>query len=158
MRHLRARLRRGPAVVGAIAAALCVLTAPTAAARTEAVRQIGDLTAYCSTVNTAELPREALSDYGIEPDVARGLLTCQVRPRDPAGEPATVAAGVTAEVHGIGEPPRAVTMRETESDGFTSYIGTYPVHSRYPLQFTVTIDVPERAPVSLELEDHDPRP
>ncbi|MBK81382.1 MAG: hypothetical protein CMQ43_10805 [Gammaproteobacteria bacterium] len=146
------------AILCITAAALSAMLPAAAGARTEAVREFDGLTAYCSTVNTAELSPESLSRYGVEPGADRGLLTCQVRPARAGAGPATLAADVEAQVHGLGEPPRAVAMRETESDGYISYIGTYAANSRYPLEFTVTIDVADAGSVALEMTDHDPRP
>lgn len=128
-----------------------------AAARAQQNRALDGLVARCTTVNTSTLPQASLERYGVGADEDQGLLSCVVQKRTPGQAPRNVEARVSAEYHAIGQAPEAIPMREVREHDLVTYLGTYAVPGRFPLQFRVSVTVPGAGTVELELDDRTPR-
>lgn len=133
--------------------AAATLPAGSALARAYHSQSLDGLIARCSAVNTTTLPAASLKQYEVEPDPETGLLSCVVQHQMPGAEPDNVQAQVEATYHPIAQPPEAIRMREVRRGDLVTYLGTYPVRSEYPLQFNITLAVPDVGNVEMHFTD-----
>jgi hypothetical protein len=128
-----------------------------AAARSDETFEFDGIEVRCSTINSATLPEASLERYDIDGSRDRGVLSCMVYRTSGDGPPENIRASVEAAHHSIGETPRPLPMRATEANDLVTYVGTYPVESQYPIQFSIDVDVAGQPPVSMDMRDLQPR-
>jgi len=66
-------------------------------------------------------------------------------------------ASIEVAHHSIGETPRPLPMHATEVNDLVNYVGTYPVESHYPIQFSIDVEAEGEPPASMDMRDLQPR-
>jgi len=94
----------------------------------------------CSAINSTQLPEESVSRHGIQPDPNTGVLSCV----------APLADSVTATYRTIGTAQQPVDMQREMKHTKPTWLGTYIVTSTFPVQFDITVSMPNKEPVVFE--------
>lgn len=96
----------------------------------------------CSAVNSTMIPAEVSQRYELDQSPGAGIFSCT----------AENIETLEATYRQPGFPPQPLVLNQFIENGYPTWVGNYPVNSRMPLLFDVTVQAVEAEPEKFGFE------
>jgi len=143
--------------VGASSLLLVATLPATALAGGQHTDTYADITVTCTSTNANSLPGEVITRYGLSKDDSYGVLSCVAQQLNEDGLPENLSTSTTATYRTIGKARRDIPLKQVLEDDSITRVGSYRVMDRVPIEFEVSMELPDVGTVNFTFVDEYPK-